>query len=293
MTSRYSILAAAILSVSSGLAGAEIIVGNDLNSSNGANSTINALFSANRGSNGGGDQSLQFGDQLQGSEQADVIIGGLGIDVLFGKGGNDVLIGGTEDFNPFNRDRAFGEQGDDIFIWTPGDGNDFFDGGDGSDTLIITLIGENQDADGNTAGAPFFSVSPPGTTGSGDFDGIYINPNTQLPVVDVLAGPGFCDILDRSSEGLDELNLDHLVQFTLRGPAGQLEQDLLADPSIDPDTRDTGLRISVHLKNTEYVVCASKDGSQVDVFDLHHNPIVKTSVSDLPETAYRLVTNTF
>ena len=43
------------------LSHADIIVGSDLNSSNGANAVINSLYSGNRGSNGGGDQSLQFG----------------------------------------------------------------------------------------------------------------------------------------------------------------------------------------------------------------------------------------
>ena len=120
MNSNKSVLAASILCAFSGLASADMIVGNDLNSNNGENEVINTLYSGNRGSNGGGDQSLQFGDQLYGSAYDDVIIGGLGIDILFGKDGNDVLIGGTEDFNGFNRDRAFGEQGDDAFIWAPG-----------------------------------------------------------------------------------------------------------------------------------------------------------------------------
>ena len=43
------------------------------------------------------------------------------------------LIGGTEDFNSSvdgdgngsdNRDRAYGDNGDDVFIWAPGDGSD-------------------------------------------------------------------------------------------------------------------------------------------------------------------------
>ena len=285
----YSILAASLLCIGATSTHADIIIGNDLNSSNGANPSINQLFSGNRGSNGGGDQSLQFGDQLQGSDEADVIIGGLGIDVLFGGYGSDVLIGGTEDFNPFNRDRGFGQQGDDSFIWTPGDGNDFFDGGEGTDVLIIGLLGENQDAEGNTAGAPFFNVSPPGRPGSGDFDGIYINPTTNLPLVDVLASPGFCEILDGTAAGMDELNMDHLVQFKIRGAADAFDQALTADPNLDPDSLDNGLRISVHLINTEYLVCASRDGSEIEVFDLRQTPATKASISDLPATAYQLV----
>jgi hypothetical protein len=290
MNTKLTILAASILCAYSGLSAADIIVGTDLNSTQGANSTINQIYSGNRGSNGGGDQSLQFGDQLHGTEYADVIIGGLGIDVLFGYEGDDVLLGGTEDFNPLNRDRAFGQQGDDIFIWAPGDGNDFFDGGEGTDVLIMTLVGESRDDNGNSDGAPFFSVNPPNKIGSQDFDGIYINPTTYLPVVDVLSGPGFCDVLDQASAGLNELNLDHLVRFTLRGPANAFDTALAADPNLDPDSLDTGLRIAVHLKNTEFVVCGSRDGNEIDVFDLRQSPVEKVTINELPATAYQLVT---
>ncbi|MDX5298369.1 MAG: hypothetical protein LPK85_05400, partial [Gammaproteobacteria bacterium] len=163
---------------------ADILIGSDLNSANGARAEINALYAGNRGSNGGGDQSLQLGDVQYGGDDDDVIIGGLGIDVQFGGAGNDVLIGGTEDFNPFNRDIAFGEAGDDVFIWAPGDGNDFFDGGAGIDVLMIGLIGENRNGAGQTEGAPFFGASPAGTPGTGDFDGIFLTA-AGLPLVEV------------------------------------------------------------------------------------------------------------
>lgn len=292
MNTKLTFLAASILCACSSVASAEVIggevmVGNDLNSSNGANATINQLYSGNRGSNGGGDQSLQFGDQLQGTPYADVIAGGLGIDVLFGADGNDVLIGGTEDFNPHNRDLAFGQQGNDAFIWTPGDGNDFFDGGDGIDVLIVGLVGESRDDNGNTEGAPFFKVSPANRPGGQDFDGIFIHPDTHLPIVNVL-GPGFCEVIDRNTAGMDELKLDHLVRFILRGPANAFDQALAADPTLDPATLDTGLRIAVHLRNTEYLVCASRD-NQLDVFDLRTSPAEKISISELPAEAFQII----
>ena len=289
MNFKRTLIAASILSFYSASTSADIIIGSDLNSNAGSNHTINALYSGNRGTNGGGDQSLQFGDNLMGTNYADVIIGGLGIDVLFGHGGNDVLIGGTEDFNSANRDRAFGNEGDDIFIWTPGDGNDFFDGGAGTDVLIIGLVGESQDNDGSTEDAPFFNVTLPPKKGSKDFDGIYLNPNTNLPVVDVVNGPGFCDVLDRATSDIGTLNLDHLVRFTLTGPANIFDETLAADPSIPPESLDTGLRVAVHLKNTEFVVCGSRDGDEIDVFDLRYSPVTKTTVDYLPADAYGLM----
>lgn len=289
MTFNRTLFATSLVASLSTLASADVLVGNDINSANGANSAINQIYSGNRGNKGGGDQSLQFGDIINGTEYSDLLVGGLGIDILLGGSGDDVLIGGTEDFNAFNRDRAFGEDGDDVFVWAPGDGNDFFDGGDGIDVLIIGLIGEEKDDDGNSDGAPFFSVNPPNRNGSRDFDGIFISPMTHLPVVDVAGGPGFCEILGSQAEGMGDLKLDNLVRFSLRGPANAFDTAMTADPDIDPNTLDTGLRISVHLKNTEFVVCGSRDGSEAVVFDLRYQPIEKVSLGNLPAQAYQLI----
>lgn len=83
---------------------------------------------------------------MLGSDRDDLMIGRLGIDVMAGNRGSDVMIGGTEDFNPFNRDRAFGGRGKDIFMWAPGDGSDLFEGGKGHDVVMFGLIGELDEA---------------------------------------------------------------------------------------------------------------------------------------------------
>lgn len=268
----------------------QLQVGSDLNSAQSSNAEIAELFSANRGSKGGGDQSLQFGDALYGGNTTDVLVGGLGIDVLLGYSGDDVLIGGTEDFNPFNRDRALGGDGQDTFIWAPGDGNDFFDGGDGIDVLMMGVIGENPAA--GPVHDPVFAVSPPGTEGSGDFDGVFINPANGLPVVRVATGPGFCEIEDaRGSNAaeLKQLGVDQLVRFVLRGPRNAFDAKIAANPTLDPDTLDTGLRIAVHLKNTEYLACASREGGLTKVFDLTQYPAKEVDISQLPAQAYSMI----
>ena len=119
----------------------KIITGSDLN--NKQNPTVQPQDPAQSG--GGRDQTLQFGDILKGTWKDDLLIGRLGTDIMWGKRGNDILIGGTEDFNSFNRDRAFGGRGKDIFMWAPGDGSDFFDGGRSLDILMLGLIGEVVD----------------------------------------------------------------------------------------------------------------------------------------------------
>lgn len=267
---------------------ADVKTGTDLNSAQSTDADIAAIYSANRGTNGGGDQSLQLGDIIEGTVNNDLLVGGLGIDILLGGEGDDVLIGGTEDFNPLNRDRAFGNQGDDSFLWAPGDGNDFFDGGLGQDVLFMTLIGESRGPNGETDGAPFFGVSPPNTAGARDFDGIYeSSPGT--PVINVAGGPGFCELVEKDDEsqaGLNELNLDNLVRFVLRGPRAAFEA---ADASIDPTTLDDGLRVAIHLKNVEYLVCAGQTADTVKILDLRTVPAQEVDASQLPTVAAALL----
>jgi hypothetical protein len=80
------------------------------------------------------DQTLRKGDQLVGGLAADVLIGRLGPDTLIGNAGDDVMVGGLErgsDAVAFpNFDIASGGDGNDVFIWAPGDGSDAFVGGE-------------------------------------------------------------------------------------------------------------------------------------------------------------------
>lgn len=255
---------------------ADVVIGKDLNSTSGQNQTINALFSANRGVNPG-DQSQQSSDILYGTPQSDVIIGGLGEDVLFGYEGDDILIGGTEDFNGLNRDRAFGGEGNDIFIWAPGDGNDVFHGGPGIDVLIMGLIGESKDGQGNTDDAPFFEVSAPGTTGTGNFDGIELT-DSNVPSVDVINGPGFCDIVEQDSQHADSLqsiSADHLIRFILRSKRAYFEAG---------NGTDDGLRVAIHLDDVEFLICAPKEGSGMTIVDLRKVPAEQVDYSQLPSS---------
>lgn len=269
---------------------AEVKIGTDANTAASADSNVTAIYAGNRGTNGGGDQSLQLGDLLQGTVNNDLLIGALGVDVINGGDGDDIIIGGTEDFNPLNRDRAFGQAGDDTFLWAPGDGNDFFSGGEGVDVLFMTLVGENTDAEGNTEGAPFFAVSPPGTPGAANFDGIFeVEPG--IPVVNVANGPGFCELVERDAENqqaLEELELDHLVRFVLRGPRAAFDA---ADPSIDRETLDSGLRVSIHLTGVEFLVCGSQTAGDIEIFDLRSVPAQQVDASALPVVAGNLLQN--
>lgn len=262
------------------------------------NRKASTLLSLNPGGPGGSpNQSLRAGDVLTGNQEDDILIGGLGVDVLLGYDGDDILIGGTEDFNSNvdgddaqadNRDRALGQGGDDVFIWAPGDGSDFFDGGEGTDVVIFGILAESRDAQGATDGAPFFAVNPPGTDGSQDFDGIFLNDNSQ-PRVSASNSPGFCSLVDRANneEAFDLLDVDQIVRFSLRGVANAFDNGERSD--------DDGLRVAVTLKNTEYVVCTRRDFNEggglenVEVLDLSQGTPLAASLEDLPAYVQDLI----
>ena len=232
------------------------------------NSKTSPRLSLNPGGPGGSpNQSLRGGDVITSEPETDsVLIGGLGVDVLVGNSGKDIMIGGTEDFNSNvdgdnkgadNRDRAFGHQGDDVFIWAPGDGSDFFDGGDGVDVLILGVLGEQADSDGTTEDAPFFNVNLPDNPGSQDFDGIFLD-DTNKPIVSVSTSPGFCSLLE-SADNPHEfalLNIDHIVRFSIAKIANAFDAQERSD--------DDGLRVAVSIKNVEYLVCTAREKQDED-----------------------------
>ena len=223
-------------------------------------------------SGGGRDQSLKFGDVLFGTNGNNILQGRLGTDVLVGGSNDDVLIGGTEHFFPENRDRAFGGEGNDLFLWSPGDGSDFFDGGPGLDAVALGLMGEINDQ-----GELVFQVTPDQQAGD-----VYFDPATGLPSMDVTNSPGFCEVIDaydgrEAAANLEALGLDNLTRFFIRGVADAFE--------AGQQTEDNGLRVTLHLVDVEYVICATREGGQIEVFDLTGPIPTKIRVGQVPIAA--------
>ena len=216
---------------------------------------------------GGIDQTLKFGDVLSGTTQDDFLIGGLGDDVLFGRDGDDVLLGGLEHFHPRSSDRIFGHSGNDIVIWAPGDGSDFMDGGPGQDVLILSLVGEVVE------GQVVFRLSDDKQAGE-----VFIDPKTNLPLLEVRNAPGFCQVIDQSSsadaaEQLAALGVQHLVRFFLRDVADAFERG--------DQTTDNGLRQTMYLRNMEVLICTSRDGGAIEVLDLTVSPPTPVPLTSL------------
>lgn len=242
-----------------------LLIGADNNSSE--NTFLQAVDPALTG--GGRDQTLKFGDILVGTASEDLLLGRLGVDLLLGGQSADVLVGGTEHFNPENRDRAFGGAGNDAFLWSPGDGSDFFNGGPGLDVVALGLMGEINDA-----GDLVFQVTTDQQAGD-----VFINPATGLPQLDVTNSPGFCEVIDDSTSvdsaaELDAIGIDRLVRFFIRGAADSFAAGTQSD--------DNGLRVTLHLVDVEYLVCASRDGGQIEAFDMTTQPPTQIRLSQVP-----------
>ena len=102
-------------------------------------------------------QHMEDADLLFGDDSANLLIGMLGADTIMGGDNADILVGGAENFRTgedantgeqrgSNSDVLLGENGDDINIWSPGDGSDAFLGGEGYDSMIFApLIHPNGD----------------------------------------------------------------------------------------------------------------------------------------------------
>ena len=128
---------------------------------------------------------IRFGtsgnDQLNGTDQNDLLFGASGDDKLEGKGGQDLLIGGRgndeisggdgEDFlfgNSGNdvligdkgNDTIIGGSGDDKLVWNNGDGSDRMRGGSGYDTTQVNgalELGDDFTLQGNQANQAIFN----------------------------------------------------------------------------------------------------------------------------------------
>ena len=144
---------------------------------------------------GASNQSLNNTDVLDGKGGDDVIIGLLGADVIHGGKGDDVIVGGTEQFTQPNSDIMFGDSGNDVAIWRPGDGSDAFIGGRGTDALVMGAI------DRDASNLPVI-VPARGR-----------HAKTGLPTADVSGQNGFCTLEDVRGQSL---GYDFLVRFFLK-----------------------------------------------------------------------------
>jgi Ca2+-binding RTX toxin-like protein len=89
-------------------------------------------------------------DTISGGEGSDTIIGLAGVDLMDGGGGDDTITGG-----PGNEPNQNGGDGNDTFIWNPGDGSDGLVGESGTDTMIFNGSAGNEVFTATAQGAGF------------------------------------------------------------------------------------------------------------------------------------------
>jgi hypothetical protein len=90
-------------------------------------------------------QHMDDTDVLFGRDNDDLLIGRLGGDTLLGGPDSDILVGGPESGHAPGNDVLVGDEGDDVSIWSRGDGNDAVVGNDGYDTMIFGPVVRNAD----------------------------------------------------------------------------------------------------------------------------------------------------
>lgn len=93
--------------------------------------------------------------------------------------------------------------------------------------------------------------------------------------MNVNGSPGFCEVLDKSTSPevaheLDKLGLDNLVRFFIRAQADNGDAD-----------GDNGLRVTLHLKSVETLVCTNREGGQTEITDLTQSPPAQIQLDDI------------
>ena len=90
-------------------------------------------------------QDMDRADVVFGRDNDDLLVGNRGSDALLGGRGSDILVGGPDGGEAPGNDVLDGDVGDDIGIWSPGDGNDAFAAFDGTDTMILGVLATQPD----------------------------------------------------------------------------------------------------------------------------------------------------
>ena len=175
--------------------------------------------------------------RIDGQNGDDTLLGGSGNEILVGGRGDDVVDGNG------GTDTAFLGQGDDTFVWDPGDGSDVVEGGAGFDKMVFNGNGGNEImAATNNFGRVSFTRN---------LGGIVMDLNDVEAIdVNTLGGTDSVTVFNVSGTDLRRVNID------LAGALGGSTSDGAADT------------VTVAGTKGDDSIAAHANGSAVDVSGL-------------------------
>jgi hypothetical protein len=204
---------------------------------------------------------------LSGGNGDDTVAGGPGAETLLGGNGNDSIDGNK------GNDVAFMGNGNDTFVWDPGDGSDTIEGQNGEDTMVFNGAGvaEKVDLSANGDHLKFFRDVANVTM---DTHGV------ERVVFNALGGVDLVTVNDLTGTDVNEVNVD--LAGTLGGNAGDGAADRVVVNGTDGDdtisvSGDTaGVKVS-GLAATVGVFHSEPANDRLDINTLNGNDNVNSA----------------
>jgi Ca2+-binding RTX toxin-like protein len=169
---------------------------------------------------------------LDGGAGDDTIAGGQGIETLLGSEGNDSIDGNG------GNDVAFMGDGEDTFVWDPGDGSDVVEGQDGFDTMLFNGANASEQVDLSANGdrLKFFRTQGSITMDTAGVERVDFN---------ALGGADLVTVNDLTGTDVHSVNVD--LAGTLGGATGDGQPD----------------RVVVNATNNDDTIKVSGDATEV------------------------------
>jgi hypothetical protein len=204
---------------------------------------------------------------LSGGNGDDTVAGGPGAETLLGGNGNDSIDGNK------GNDVAFMGNGNDTFVWDPGDGSDTIEGQNGEDTMVFNGAGvaEKVDLSANGDHLKFFRDVANVTMDTHGVEQVDFN---------ALGGVDLVTVDDLTGTDVNEVNVD--LAGTLGGNAGDGAADRVVvngtdgDDTINVSGDTAGVKVS-GLAATVGVLHSEAANDRLEINTLNGNDNVNSA----------------
>jgi hypothetical protein len=204
---------------------------------------------------------------LSGGNGDDTVAGGSGAETLLGGNGNDSIDGNK------GNDVAFMGNGNDTFVWDPGDGSDTIEGQNGEDTMVFNGAGVAEKVDLSAKGdhLKFFRDVANVTMDTHGVEQVDFN---------ALGGVDLVTVDDLTGTDVNEVNVD--LAGTLGGNAGDGAADRVVvngtdgDDTINVSGDTAGVKVS-GLAATVGVLHSEAANDRLEINTLNGNDNVNSA----------------